>query len=216
MKRFVRSAWIGLICAGAALAAPITVHNTGVNSLDVVQPIGSATAFWTLASQPAGAGYALGSTPFRYFNGAYYADNAASGWVSPSVTGSAGAAGTYVYQLTIDLTGLDPSTAVISGTFGTDNDGAIWLNGNAPAATTGFASFGGPTGFTISSGFVAGLNTISVQTNNGGDPTAFRVEFSRAEAQLPNSAIPEPSSLALFTGGAVVLMAGRLRRAARG
>jgi hypothetical protein len=37
---------------------------------------------------------------------------------------------------------LDPDTAVISGSFATDNDGDIRLNGGAALATTSFAGFG--------------------------------------------------------------------------
>ena len=193
----------------ALFAAPIVVHNTGVNSSDVVQSIGSPTSFWTLVSQPVGAGYTLGSTPFRYFNGAYYADNSTSGWVSPSSNGNAGAGGNYVYQLSFDLTGLNPATAVISGTFGTDNNGSIALNGNAPAATTGFGSFGAATAFSFTSGFVAGTNTIQVTVNNGGDPTAFRVEFSNAQADVGGAVIPEPGTAVLLCGGLALAWAGR-------
>jgi len=157
-----------------------------LGAADVLQPIGAATSFWTLVSEPAGATETIGSTPFRYFNGAYYPDNSISGWVSPTASGNAGAAGNYVYQLTVDLTGFNPATAVISGTFGTDNDGSISLNGNAPVATTCFGCFGAATAFTFNSGFVAGQNLIKVTVNNGGDPTAFRVEFSTATASGSN------------------------------
>jgi hypothetical protein len=57
--------------------------------------------------------------PFRYFNGAYFADTATAAWVSPQADGNAGPAGTYTYDLVIDLTGLDPATASITGNFGT-------------------------------------------------------------------------------------------------
>ncbi len=199
------------VLASAAGAAIITVHNTGVNGTDTVQPIGSTTAFWSLAGQPAGAGYTLGSNPFRYYNGAYYADNSVSGWVSPGANGSAGATGNYTYQLTFNLAGLDPNSALISGTFGTDNSGAIWLNGNSPVSTTGSAAFGSPTNFTFNSGFLPGLNTISVRVNNEGDPTAFRVEFTNASAN-PLSAVPEPSSIVLGLSGLALVAIARLKR----
>jgi hypothetical protein len=170
------------LSAGLLHAATITTHNTGVNGSDVVQPIGAATSFWTLLSKPTGATETLGTTPFRYHHPAYYADTTASGWVSPGSDGNAGAGGNYVYELTIDLTALNPATAVIGGLFGTDNDGSISLNGNAPVATTCFACFGAATSFTFSSGFVAGINHIDVKFNNGGDPTAFNVDFLSAAA----------------------------------
>jgi hypothetical protein len=160
---------------------------------------------------PSGASETLGSNPFRYFNGSYYVDNSLSGWVSPGSNGNAGVGGIYTYQLSVNLTGLDPATAVISGLFGTDNDGAILLNG-VIKATTGFADFGAPTAFTMNSGFVPGMNTISVQMNNGGDPTAFRVQFSSATAnQIGAAPVPEPSTFLLITGGLAAVMLFRKR-----
>jgi hypothetical protein len=211
----IRFALLGLLLASIGIGAPIAVHNTGVNNADVVQSIGSPTSFWTLVSQPAGAGYAVGSTPFRYFNGAYYPDNSLSGWVSPNVTGNAGAGGNYTFQLAFDLTGLDPASAVITGLFGTDNDGSIALNGGAPAATTGFGAFGGPTAFTFNSGFIAGINHIAVTFNNGGDPTAFRVQFSGATANPITGAVPEPASVALIAVGFGALYLSRRRLSCR-
>ena len=196
--------------AGLVSAATITVHNTGVNGSNVVQPIGSPTSFWTLLSEPAGASETLGSTPFRYFNGAYYADNSVSGWVSPTASGNAGVAGNYVYQLMVDLTGFDPASAVITGTFGTDNNGSIALNGNPASATTCFACFSAPTSFSLT-GFTAGLNSIRLTVNNGGDPTAFRVEFASATANPGPTGVPEPGSLVLIGCGLLALSLVRRR-----
>lgn len=220
--------WSVSLLLGAMLSVGL------LSAADVVQPIGSATSFWTLQSEPAGATETIGGTPFRYFNGAYYPDNSLSGWVSPTASGNAGVGGNYVYQLTVDLTGLNPATAVITGTFGTDNDGSISLNGNAAVATTCFACFGAATSFTFNSGFVAGQNFIRVTVNNGGDPTAFRVEFSTATSgaspitvhntgtspattQPPPVATPIPPSILLTLTGlmGLGLFEGlrRLRRA---
>ena len=118
-----------------ALAAAIPVHNTGVNSSDVLVAPGAQASFWTLSAKPAGATEVIGNTPFR-FNCCYFPDTATAAWVSPQASGNAGVAGIYTYDLVIDLTGLNPATASITGTFGTDNDGAISLNSGAPVATT--------------------------------------------------------------------------------
>ncbi len=212
--RQVLSLVIGSVLGVSLLSAgTITVHNTGVNGSDVVQAIGAATNFWTLFSEPVGASEAIGSTPFRFIvGGSYYPDNALSGWVSPGSNGFAGVSGNYVYQLMVDLTGFDPATAVITGTFGTDNDGAISLNGNAAVATTGFAGFGAATGFTLNSGFVSGQNFIRVTMDNGGDPTAFRVEFSSATANpVSQSGVPEPGTLGLLGFGVTALVLIRRR-----
>jgi hypothetical protein len=170
---------------GLALALQVAVHNTGVDSSDALVAAGAQASFWTLSAKPAGAGEAIGSNGFRYHHPAYFADTGSAAWVAPQADGNSGPNGFYTYDLNIDLTGLDPATAVIAGTFGTDNAGAIWLNSNVPVTTTGSGDFGAPTAFTINSGFVAGLNTIHIQVNNEGDPTAFFVSFTRATANAP-------------------------------
>ncbi len=203
-----------------ALAAAITVHNTGVDSSDVLVAPGAQASFWALSAEPAGAVEAIGSLPFRYFNVAYFADTATAAWVSPQASGNAGQVGIYTYDLVINLTGLDPASASIVGNFGTDNDGAISLNANAPVATTGAAAFGAPTPFTINSGFVAGLNTIHLQVNNQGDPTTFFVSFTSATANANANAVqvtvpalswPALAGLALLLAGLGALLARRAR-----
>jgi len=199
-----------------ALAAAITVHNTGVDASNVLVAPGAQASFWTLSAVPPGASEAIGSLPFRYFNGAYFADTTTAAGVSPQASGNAGQGGLYTYDLVINLAGFDPATASIVGTFGTDNDGAIWLNSNAPVATTGPGAFGAPTPFTINSGFVAGLNTIHVQVNNAGDPTAFFVSITSAVAsavQIPVPAVSWPAlaGLALLLAGLGSLLARKTR-----
>lgn len=196
-----------------SIAAPITVHNTGVNGSDSLVAAGAQVSFWTLASEPAGASEAIGGNPFRYHNGAYFADTATAAWVAPTASGNAGVGGNYTYALTFDLTGLDPTSASISGIFGTDNNGSISLNGNAPVATTSFGGFGSTTAFSFTSGFVAGLNTIDVTTNNGGDPTAFFVQFNSAAAST--SGVPEPSTM-LMVGLGLIAFASIRRAVVRG
>ena len=194
MKR-VALILIAVLFSAAAQAAPIVVHNTGVDAADAVVAPGHPTAFWTLTTQPAASGLTLGSTPFRFRAGPYYADTATSAWVAPSASGIAGAIGHYIYTLPIDLTGLDAASAVITGEFGTDNQGSVSLNDGAPVAVAGLGDFGSPIPFTIGSGFVDGINFIHVDFNNAGDPSAFHVRFISA------TAVPEPTTLALLGAG---------------
>jgi hypothetical protein len=163
---------------------------------------GAAASFWTLSAKPAAATETIGSNPSRYFNGAYSPDTSTAAWVSPQSGGNAGATGNYTYDLTVDLTGLNPATAVITGVFSTDNDGSISLNSGAAVATSAFSGYGGTVPFTFNSGFVAGVNTIHVTVDNGGDPTAFFVQFSTATTN-PVPTTPAPRSLWLM---AVALM----------
>jgi hypothetical protein len=199
----------------AAFATPITVHSTGVGPGDVMVAPGAQADFWTLLSEPVGASEALGSKAFR-FNCCYVSDDAASAWLSPTASGNAGVSGFYVYEQQVNLTGFDLSTVSISGLFSTDNSGFMRVNGGPSVATTGYADFGSLWGFTINSGFVAGINSIQIGVNNEGDPTAFRVRFTDANGRLldvgPPSQVPEPASLFLVGSGVMGLIARRRRQ----
>ena len=193
-----------------AFAATITLHNTGVNSSDVLVASGAQASFWSLSAEPSGASEAIGSLPFRFRAGSYFADTTSAAWVSPNANGNAGAGGFYTYDLVFNLAGLNPATASISGNFGTDNDGSISLNNNAAVATQGFTGFGAPTAFVFNSGFVAGPNTIHVKVNNGGDPTAFFVQLS-GTASVIDGTVPEPGTVALTCVGLLGLLLVRRR-----
>jgi hypothetical protein len=111
-----------------------------------------------------------------------------SQWISPRPDPSNGnALGNYTYRTTFSLAGLNPSTAMLTGRYSTDNTGVILLNG----AQVGFASgsYTTWTSFTISAGFVAGLNTLDfVVTNTPGEainPTGLRVEISGSSSGSP-------------------------------
>src|SRR5437016_3623537 len=73
--------------------------------------------------------------------------------------------GVYQYRTTFDLTGLDPTTAVLNGQWAADNLGLIQLNGvTVPnSASQGYRSF---TIFSITSGFVQGINTLDFIVTN--------------------------------------------------
>jgi PEP-CTERM motif len=207
---------VGGLCTASASALTIELHNTGVDSSDNLVSAGGVTSFWTLFSQPANT--AGGDHPYRYFNGTYFADTADSAWVSPNANGSAGASGNYLYRLAVDLTGFNLSTVSISGIFGTDNDGDIWINDEGPSASTGFGGFGTPTDFSFDSGFVSGVNYIYVRMNNGGDPTAFHVRFGASEGDPddngPPTEVPEPGTLMLIGLGLVGIRLASRRRLA--
>lgn len=203
-----------LLTSSTALATRadnITVHNTGVDSSDALVASGAATAFWSLSAQPSGAGYAAGSNPFRYHHPSYAADLPNAAWVSPSSSGIAGAGGFYTYSLAIDLTGLDPSTASITGRFSTDNDGSIGVNGGT-AASLVFEEFRSLHAFSLTSGFHAGINTIDLTVNNGGDPTAFLVVFDSATARRTVTGVPDTDSSLLLAAGALLPVLAWARR----
>ena len=215
-KRVTLLAAVVLACTVvSARASSLTVDNTGVDSggVNLVSP-GAAASFWTLLSEPSGATEALGSGTFRYHNPAYFADTAAAAWVSMDPSGNASVNGVFVYHMSVDLTGFNLSAVSIQGVFGTDNDGFIRVNGGPNVATTSFAAFGAPTSFSITSGFVAGMNSIEIGVDNGNNPTAFFVQFTSATGTpgTGGPVAPEPASLLLLGTGLGALVARARRR----
>ena len=215
MARFLVAAvaWL-LFGMQAAISAPIVVHNTGVDASDALVAPGAQAAFWTLLTAPAGATETTGSATFRFRHPFYAPDTSTSAWVSMNANGDASVVGFYVYQLLVDLTGLDPSTAMITGQFGTDNAGFIRVNGGPNEATLGSGDFGTLTSFTLDSGFISGINSIQVGVNNEGNPTAFHVQFASATADaVGGAALPEPGSLLLLGFSLASLAFVRRKRA---
>ncbi|CAN5189173.1 hypothetical protein BH23VER1_BH23VER1_26650 [soil metagenome] len=130
--------------------------------------------------------------------GAWLDNSATSKWIGPTSDSSA-AEGIYTYRLTFNLDGFDASTAQIVGRWATDNGGLdILLNG----ISTGFASAGftGYSDFAISSGIIAGTNTLDFLVENAPptpNPTGLRVD-SLLIGALPVSV---PPLEIIFTGG---------------
>jgi hypothetical protein len=131
-----------------------------------------------------------------------------SQWIGPDTAdGSNYSGGVYTldYQTTFDLTGYDPSTVTLTGQWSTDNIGSdILING----VSTGNASsdFSQWYSFTISSGFVPGVNSLDFNWENQGGPGGLRVEFSSltGDPMASSSSAPEPGSRLLMGLGVVV------------
>ncbi len=153
-----------------------------------------------------------GGQAVTYYNPSYVANDANSRWISLSRNGSPGANVTK-YRLSFDLTGLDAATAMITGRWGTDNAGAIFLNGNITGIPT--VSFGALASFSLSSGFVSGINTLDFQVSDSGPPTALRVDdlVGTANVLNPDPGVPEPATWATMLAGLGLVSFAMRRRA---
>ena len=201
--------------AGAAQAAMVSgLYNTGLGVGGAALPAGDGQtdANYTLISGTI-PGVVTGTPAKTYYNGAYAAENAGSRWVSYSGSPFSGA-GTVSVTTTFDLTGFKASTASLSGLWGVDNDGEIFLNG----VSTGFTLLGSNTNsfnvlhnFSVGSGFVAGVNTLTVVVLDSGSPAAVRFDGLSLNA----AAVPEPASwMMLIAGFGLVGAASRRRSSA--
>jgi hypothetical protein len=213
----------GAIAAAALLGAAqaqsasiVGLFNTGVDDSNVaLATFGGEDTHYEIISTSASS-FALGSS-ITYEHPSYVAGDGDSKWISGNATGLTGSpSSTTTYRLSFSLTGLDPLSAVISGNWGTDNEGTIFLNGvNTLISLTGsipnvldggdFDNFTRLHAFSISSGFVAGLNTLDFVILDTGPPSAMRVDdlagTANAVIPTPTIAVPEPASWALMLVG---------------
>lgn len=115
--------------ATQSYAAPITLFNTGVDAAGnaLVGGNGVADPHYSIFSSTI-AGVTTGGSAVTYTHPAYAPNSATSRWISHSANGSPGS-GTTTFRTTFDLTGLDPSSALITGKNAADNAGTIILNG---------------------------------------------------------------------------------------
>jgi hypothetical protein len=189
----------------SARAGMITLYDTGVNAGGTSLPDGTiGDSHYSLTSVPGG------TTDIRVRTSAggypippYIGDSPTSAWIGPNNDLQVdGPIGNYTYQTTFNLTGLNPSTASITGQWSSDNNGVkILLNGadtgNPGTSFTQFSSGYAP--FNISSGFVPGLNVLDFVVENGGGPTALRVEMT-GSASSSSSSVPDDSTTPLLMG----------------
>jgi len=154
----------------------INIYGTGLNDNHVAISTGSPDTHWTLLSSP------YSSTPVSPIAGSQsyaYPNHANSQWIGGgSNLFGAWAFGNYRYQTSFDLTGLDPATASLSGTFGSDDSVVILINGVATSNGCTGNCWSGAHSFSITSGFVSGVNTLEFNVYNGGGPTGVQVAVS--------------------------------------
>jgi hypothetical protein len=192
---------VGLLAwAGVGQAATLSLVSTGNNGA----ANGSIDPNWTVGGPISGATHVIadnGNYPFPSWIGS---GAGSSQWISVGSDPTA-PMGTYTFRTTVDLTGLDPTTALITGRWAADNTGHIAVNGT----DVGFAPTGGLnsaiegfhdwTDFSLSGMFAPGINTIDFVVDNLHDnsPVGVRVELSGG-ANAGGQPTPEPGSILIF------------------
>jgi hypothetical protein len=203
-----------LASASSATAASIALPSTGVNGLGVVLAQGSIDPHWSIVAGPA-----VPVIPFPVsgivvsdanISGGGYAVSSESQWIWPYETGNAATTDPYTFRLTFDLTGYDVGLASLAGFWGTDNNGSIRMNGvdavgsgELSLSGGGLENFQSFHAFLITSGFVAGVNTLDFLVVDDENPGGLNV-FDLNVMDLEAAAVPEPSSLALSAIGLAI------------
>ena len=143
---------------------------------------------------------------YAVYPGSWVGNTVASQWIGPAVDivepSDPTWAGDYSYELTFDMTGLDPLSAVITGKWSSDNGSQILLNGVSTGATIGSTGYSALAPFTITAGFAPGINTLTFVVHNLGsnpplDPNPTGVQVT--DLQGTANVIPEPATLAVWS-----------------
>lgn len=177
----------------AALTAPgfragaetIVLGSTGFTAAGVGLADGAIDPRWLLtnsadATHP-GPTLRVCNTGTYPNDGTWILNSTASKWVCIDADPNYGVPdGTYDFVRSFDLTGADPSTARLSGSFSSDNSSVLLVNGTSTGLTGTNEQFRSMAALSITNGalFVAGTNTFTLRVRNqgSGNPSGGRVE----------------------------------------
>lgn len=150
--------------SGDCATVPLRLFNTGVADNGSLLASGATDPHYVLLNTSPVSPNAFVLSPSQVVG--YVANSATSQWLGPDAPGSnGGQGGYYTYRTTFNLD-CDPSTAVISGQWSTDNEAEILLNTQLTGVTTGPSDFVAFKPFVITSGFISGVNTLDFRVRN--------------------------------------------------
>ena len=199
-------AWGGVLCASAGT---LTVFGTGVDCSGNLLPGGSVDSHYFFAD--------LGSPGIVYSPPALWPawlpDDPHSGWIGFRDSGDTRPFGTHDIETTFSLAGYDSATATLTGSWVADQYGSLYLNGHliesAGDGNWNWTGGSNPTGFTITSGFLPGLNTLDFQVTFPDTFDGLRVEPMTLTATP--TGVPDGGETAMLWSISL-LAAGWLRR----
>lgn len=202
-----------LAVTAVASAAPVPISglfSTGVDASGNVLPTGSIDPHYTFTVNP-DPGHSTNALVLPLSSG-WAPNNATSAWIGPVLSMTPNCypcsdQGLFYYALRFSLSGLDPATASILGSWAADDAGArIFLNGFDTGIAYGQPAYGAVASFAINSGFVAGLNTLTfIVSNSGEGATGLLVRSLTGSAEV--APVPIPAALWLLVSGLLGLAA---------
>ncbi len=191
----------------ASVGTAIQLYNTGVNGIGGQLPNATADSHYALISAP--GAYATAYTGNGSDVYPWLADGPNSRWIGASTWLNEWLpSGNYVYRTTFDLSGMIPSSASISLKLASDDVCDVFLNGVATGIATSSFGFTNFSAFSITTGFINGVNTLDFRVNNGDVPPSNRTGL-RTELSGYAVIVPEPASAALVGFGGILLVALR-------
>ena len=184
----VSNQWGTAVSANAAVSVayrPLPgIFGTGVGTNGLLLADNVVDPHYLLAASPdvnfPGPDALTVSNVWPIASGVWLLNGPNSRWIGPMADQSVGnTEGDYIYQTTLDLTGYDLSKLTVLGGVAVDNTVTdVLVNGLSSGITA--AGFNSLTPFTITSGLVAGVNTLDFKVFNAGtaaSPTGLRVDL---------------------------------------